>query len=531
MRLYQLGILFLLFSLVFGQNLTQLGTQILTKYCPYNGLYGTVDDCNDLVTVKSGLAPKGSITPLPALLGVGWDPVKGQIRLPFFSLTYNTGRTVTTSSGTTFAVPDQVLLSKENVTIPNLNTRTYSTLSDYFDDINLNRTEVTSGVLGMSPSMMEEFINYFDTGNNNIVVSTDYRSAYNLSFNTTPSLLPEVITAINYLPEEYDDEIYSLFIDYWGTSIVISGEAGGLAQQSTMIKACFGGVDLADNAILYLLETTDPYAYQHSTFNGGFVEHSSAQTMDIYGGNPAFVCSGKNLKNSVAGPKPTPPLTISPCWISRMNSFEDYPVLTQVSVLPITAFINDTIKRQNLQTAINAYYLSEQGNRYGIMEAWNQELEGPKTIYYSPVEDGLSDSNYPGEPVLFTTVQTVTPYSLSANQSIAVGNTMMMMSSPYGWCSRDSNGYTVATFSPNGGGTYFKTYSIVKMVQQYGTPVRSGCSIATAEVTYGGAILTYYVYCCIMCIPSYKPPYIISSGGGTSVDNYSGLFSCTCPPF
>ena len=548
MRLYQLSIFFLLFPLVFSQNLTQLGTQVLARYCPYNGLYGTVEDCNDLTTsFKSGPADAG--TPLPALLGVGWDPVKGQIRLPFLSLTYNEGRTVITSSGNTFAIPDQILIMKENVTIPNLNTRTYSTLSDYFNDINLNRTEVTSGVLGMSPSMMQEFINYFDTGNNNIVVSTDYRSAYNLTFNTTPDLLPEVIAAIAYLPEEYDEEIYSLFISYWGTSIVIAGEAGGLAQQSTMIKACFGGVDLADNAILYLLKTTDPSQYQHSSFSADFVEYSSAQTMDIFGGNPIYVCGDSNgemrgemSEEVISLMKRTTTTTThsgstsssssSPsCWTSRMDSFEDYPVLTQVSVIPITAFITDTIKRQNLQTAIDAYYLSEQGNRYGIMEAWNQELEGPKIVYYAPVEDGLWDSNYPGRPVLFTTAQPMTPYSLSANQSVAVGNTMMMISSPYGTCGRDSNGYTIATFNPNGGGSYFHTYSIVKMIQQYGTPVRAGCSIATADVTYGGAILAYYVYCCTMCIPSYTPPYIISSGGGTSVDNYSGLFSCTCPPF
>ena len=536
MRLHQFSIFFLLFSLVYAQNLTQLGAQVLTRYCPYNGLYGTVEDCNDF-TSRSKSAP---ITPLPALLGVGWDPVKGQIRLPFLSLTYNEGRTVTTSSGTVFAVPDQVILSQENVTTPNLNTRTYSTLSDYLNDINLNRTEITSGVLGMPPDMMQEFINYFDTGNNNIVVSTDYRSAYSLSFNTTPDLLPEVISAIAYLPEVYDEEIYSLFISYWGTSIVIAGYAGGLAQQSTMIKACYGGVDLADNAILYLLETTDPSEYQHSSFSAGFVEYSSAQSMDIVGGNPIYVCgdlSGEMTERlrrttTTHSGSTTSSTSTSSCWTSRMNSFEDYPVLTQVAVIPITAFINDTVRRQNLQTAINAYYGTEQGNRAQLAYAWNQELDGARTVYYAPVENGLWNSNYPGRPVLFTTVQPVTPYSLSANQNVVVGNTMMGLSSPYGSCGRDSNGYTVATFNPSGGGTYFKTYSVLSMIQQYGTPARSGCSIASANIQYtGGVPMVYSVYCCSMCIPSYTPPYTITSGGSYSVDEYSGLFSCTCPPF
>ena len=62
------------------------------------------------------------------------------------------------------------------------------------------------------------------------------------------------------------------------------------------------------------------------------------------------------------------------------HSFEDYPVLTQVAVIPITAFINDTVRRQNLQTAINAYYGTEQGNRAQLAYAWNQELDGARTV-------------------------------------------------------------------------------------------------------------------------------------------------------
>ena len=514
-------ILILLVSFCYAQNLTILAEQVASIYCPYSGLSGVSDLCSNTQSphppcryTEEGLiynpphppcryTEEGLISVFPALLGVGWDPVLGQIRLPFLQMTYSQNLNITTPTSNTFAIPDQLVLSHANETYQG--TASFSTMADYLDATDPSRNFITSGLLSWSSGEASALLNFFDVGQNNLMASSEYHSVYNLSLSDNVNLLPQVESALAYLPVDYDAELYGLFINYWGISIVTSGLAGGLAQQLVAVKACYGGVDTQDQAELYMLKALYPSQYQNVNFEAGFTQYSSASSLDILGGDPTLVSPNQ--------------------WSARVESFYDNPILTNVQVVPITAFIKDPVKQANVAKAIQDYLANAVIDRSNL---YSQSLGSQEVTYVSTFIAPVN-SNWPYQVVTHLTFMQANFVStfLLTNGSLQMGGSMQ----PQVVCSRDANGYVQATWH-----NVNAVYGILSVSVPVGSPVRSGCSMAGALVEYyGGMTMTIEGYCCQGCIPSYTPPLIMwgNEQGGTwkTTDPSDGLFTCNCAPF
>lgn len=497
-----LVILLLIVSLCYGQNLTILAEQVASMYCPYSGLSGISSFCASTSFLRN--SHQQTISQFSALLGVGWDPVLGQIRLPFLEMTYTQNLNITTPTNNTFAIPDQLILTYTNETYQG--TASFSTMADYLEATDLSRNSVASGILSWSSGEASALLNFFDVGQNDLMVSSESHGIYNLSLTDNVTLLPQVESALAYLPEEYDAELYGLFINYWGISIVTSGLAGGLAQQLVAVKACYGGVDTQDQAELYMLKTLYPSQYQNVNFEAGFTQYSSASSLDILGGDPTLVSPDQ--------------------WSARIESFYDNPILTNVQVVPITAFIKDPVKQANVAKAIQDYL----ANAIIARDNLYAESLGSQTVTYVSTFIAPGNSNWPYQVVtLFSfPASNFVQSSLSANGSVQMGGSMQ----PQIICSRDANGYVQATWH-----NVNAIYGIWSVSVPVGSPVRAGCSMAGALIQYtGGTAFTIEGYCCQGCIPSYTPPLIMwgnAQGGGTwkTTDTGDGLFSCNCAPF
>lgn len=491
----------LLVSFCYGQDLTILAEQVASMYCPYSSLSGISSFCVSSLPLRN--SRQQAITPFPALLGVGWDPVLGEVRLPFLQMTYTQNLNITTPTNTVFAIPDQLVLAHANAV--STGAMPFSSMSDYLEATDLSRNNVTSGILSWSSSQASTLLDLFDVGKNNIVASSEIHGVFNLSLSEDTTLLPQVESALAYLPTEYDENLYALFINYWGVSIVTSGLAGGLAQQLVAIKACYGGVNTEDQAELYMLKTLYPTQYQHVDFEAKFTQYSSASSLDILGGDPTLL-----------SPKQ---------WSARVESFYDNPILTNVQVVPITAFIKDPVKQANVARAIQTYLSNAVITRNNL---YSQSLGSQKVTYVATMI-APANSNWPYQVVTYFSMDQVNfvQKSLLPNESVQMGESMQ----PQVICSRIANGSVQATWHTNK-----PTYSVGHVDIPVGSAVRSGCSMAKALVEYSnGATIIIEGYCCQGCIPSYTPPLIMWGDvpGGTwkTTDSGDGLFSCDCPTF
>ncbi len=212
-------LLFDIFNLTSPGNTTvvinRMTAHIVEQYCPFNDMKGVSPFCVDSI---DSMTQKQK--PLPVILGVGWDPIAGEIKLPIFDLTYEKSQTYTSNSGTIYLVPDQFILVPKNLNNRTSVTTNLPSFIDLYNQYNPNRDTVTSGPFGLSSDMIGDFIHYFDTGNSNLNTVIEYRNNYDLILNPnitkTSSYFDYVVSM---LPAEYDDEIYKMFLYYFGTKL------------------------------------------------------------------------------------------------------------------------------------------------------------------------------------------------------------------------------------------------------------------------------------------------------------------------
>ena len=479
---------FFLFPVIGQTVIDGFGQSVIKEYCPFRDLYGLSPMC---VNSSNGINDVGPI-PLPVLVGVGWDPVLGQIRLPFLEMSYNNKNIFVSNNDIQYLIPDQINFTVKNISFNyERHVDTFENIYDYVNYLNLNRTNITSGLLSLPIEAGEYLVSYFGQGDNNIYLVTEIHHAYQLELLDVNNLqiIPSVQDAINSLPLEYNDTIYSEFINYWGTDIVISGFAGGLAQQTSMVRICYGGLNLDDTVELSLLKGLYAAQYQNVNFQSGFTQYSSASIINMYGGNPIYVQPAN--------------------WSQRMESFEDYPVLTEVITVPITNFIQNLTIKANLLKAIELYLNNETHSRNNLIQNWIDSINGPRNINWVPAYLAPPTTNYAGQLVAFGGYEKI--YSLGKNQ-----NTGGLI-----YCARDNNGsiYTVDNASGD-----------IQIRQ--GESVRQGCSYtqwydppAQGE-SYG---ITFRNYCCQGCIPSLSGELVYYVGGHSYPEPGTGLLSCTCP--
>jgi hypothetical protein len=355
-------ILLLFITINEGTPIKSIAHIIKHIYCPYNGFYG--------IACKVPIHKRKYNNELPILLST-WDPVKGQVRLPIYETDFSKGKTYTTNTGKIYRVPNSYDLIKKDITIPYRTTTSYHFPSKYFNKFNINRSTVLGGIFAKGKDYSNLIMDNFNSGKNTMTITSEYHYGYQISYNTNKLRLSSAFeTIIDYLPKKYNPIIYSEFIEYFGTHIITSGYAGGLAQQISNIRECYysgSTINLNDQAELAMLKKLYNKEYANVKFKGSYLNYAKSNTINIFGGNPIYVNNDE--------------------WNERMNSFEDYPVLVNVTVKPIIDIIVDPIIRSNLEKAINGYLNTGKLYIDNLINKWNEEWNKPKLVVaYSSFE-------------------------------------------------------------------------------------------------------------------------------------------------
>lgn len=331
------------------KDLLSLIQGLAHENCPLNNLKGKCHICEFV---------KNKINSIPTKIGSGWDPITAEIKLPIFKYTYSKNTTYITKSGKLFHVPDQFSINHHELR-KETNTKIYSNIDEYLN-AKQNQKTIASSIMSIPVEMIRDIFHFFGFGSNQIVSVSEYATIMKLSFDHLNLTISDYVNKIiQKLPIEYNEDLYMLFIKYFGTQVIIDGSIGAVGMQTVMIKKCFGNIALNNEAAYYLLKTFYPMQYSHITMNSSFMQYSKVSVIDIYGGNPTIVDPSK--------------------WQDRLNTVDDYPVFTHINVVPITNFIHNTTIKNNLEKAIEKY-LSTSKNK---IDAYQKEyLDSTNTAKY-----------------------------------------------------------------------------------------------------------------------------------------------------
>lgn len=490
--------LFILFSLIHAKTIFDVAVNdTIKENCPFNDMKGLSKFC----TVEKDQR-------LPIKLGTGWDPISAEIKLPFFKLTYSQNK-VQIIGGIKYRIPDQVTFLPGNINTYTTTDNTYTTIDQYLAKMDPSRTNISSGTLSLPIDMIPELFKFFDTGHSNIVTVIEDIKVYSLNFDniSTLEISPFVQSAIDSLPAVYDKEIYSLFINYWGTRVVTYADAGGIGEQTVMIKSCFGGIDASSQAALYMMKTFNPEQYSNVSFAAGFQQYSRASIIDIFGGNPKYV----NMSD----------------WKTRVQTMNAFPVITNVQTRPITDFILNITIKTNLLKAIADYYAAGNTKIAQYRQAYLNSLKGGRLI------------TYVGAIMSINNIISTQQMALSTGGSTPVPKSAWSSWTPtsdyegFG-CTRSSDstirsyvdvGYMASVMAKEN--PWGATDVWWKMGTPAGADVQFGCSVSSYtfelnrlnSIAPPGSQANMYGYCCMDCIPDIR------------CDKYCHLYGCGCPAF
>jgi len=358
-------IIFLFIHLVYSINnydaIKQIAEQEYQMACPLRGFHGLDPKCKN-VQVMFGTESKD----LPIRLGVGWDPIRG-IRLPVFHVTFNKKNTFTTNNNVTFNIPDNYVVSKQYSM--ERKSITYHFPNEFFSNLDLNRTTVNGGIFAADEDTYDRIINNFGSGEQTMTIVQELHTSYSLTYehNTKHILTSAFRKAIAYLPKKYEgnEDIYNLFLDYWGTTIVLNGAIGGLAEQITNIKECYYGqnaFNLNDQATLTMLKNLYAKQYADVNYAASYLQYSKANILEIYGGNPIIVDD----------------------WEARLKSFDEYPVFVNVTIVSILDFIDNDAIKFNVEMAIFNYYAKSKTSSDSLVNTWGNNWNSAKPVISMP---------------------------------------------------------------------------------------------------------------------------------------------------
>eukprot|EP00672_Neobodo_designis_P019381 CAMPEP_0174838254 /NCGR_PEP_ID=MMETSP1114-20130205/7274_1 /TAXON_ID=312471 /ORGANISM="Neobodo designis, Strain CCAP 1951/1" /LENGTH=602 /DNA_ID=CAMNT_0016072349 /DNA_START=46 /DNA_END=1854 /DNA_ORIENTATION=+ len=249
-------------------------------------------------------------------VGVGFDTTTMSVKLPLFYPT-----------GTATHVYDMELDSK-----------TYTTIDDYMGSMDPTATKaLMTGQL--NTDMGTVYGTYFGSYSS-LHRTTQVDVITKADLTSSPTLLPRVAYAINYLPTTYDETMYNEFISYWGTHVVTAAAIGGACEMLLSVKSCFASGDaalLANAAQEELgVKTMQKHLPNGQKINQAFSEHTSKQSVKMYGGDITLV-------------KPEQ-------WPARQKSIAESPVLIKVNeMVPIANYITDATRKANFERAVTAY--------------------------------------------------------------------------------------------------------------------------------------------------------------------------------
>jgi len=295
-------------------------------------------------------AASNRLPPLPTLMGVGYDPVTGTLRLPTMGFSYAQGK----QFKETYTVPDQVDIAEVGLNQRDMrNTYVFQNTAEYVATYKTPPASSGSasrigGMFSQKIPAMQAYNQMFAKGDAAVTVTQELRLMYNL---TVPEaqhdqLVPDPILAqaLDAAPDHWDEAFYGWLVRLWGAGTTMTASFGGILEQKTMVKKCvwsddergsgagMSTADVAKQAQFDFDDSVDPGSAP-KTRPPEYMKSRSVATLDIIGGDP----------------------TISD-WRARVVTLETDPVQALFSYLPLYNVIPASDpKRAFVKQAIEMY--------------------------------------------------------------------------------------------------------------------------------------------------------------------------------
>jgi len=233
---------------------------------------------------------------LPSGIGLGVDLSTGAKKMPIFKLSPS-GRTFNN-----FVIPNGVDASLFNG-VTNV-TLIFEGMYKYVQYLyNTTRTNIVPYQMSfaLEPSLVEIFTKFF-SGNSYLTVTKYMLSLYKTRMTAAMNQFAfddMAIDAINFLPPDYNSDtnknLYRMFVQYWGTSVITGSEEGGMWEIDSMFQQSL----LKPSGPLYedqVRSNANNEFYNKAIGNGRrvdqvYVDKRRLGSLGCVGGNSAEMCA------------------------------------------------------------------------------------------------------------------------------------------------------------------------------------------------------------------------------------------------
>ena len=342
---------------------------VLCPFVGYNGAY-----CPTKYT-SVAMHTQGN-THLPRGVGLTIDVSTGELKLPALDYNYDHPTSTWTDplSKITFDLPEGLSLSTVDIAGENVaKVRVFRDEEELVSvwESGYKEGNWLGGEFGQSKSILDLY-NKFFSKQQSTSINQHPRAVYKLSVGEAweQRLNVYVKTALQALPEQFDSNIYSRFIDTWGTHVASKTLVGGMFEQQITMKDCMwkspyltGGLTDEDlerylNLDLSKDPTQDPFYISRRQMH---IDHR-------IGGNPEVADDSAWIKG----------LAINPALI-KIYTQADWPTVAEKASIGLSKSVLANLKR-----AISERMTSRDAERKKDKEETArkriQELQGPRSV-------------------------------------------------------------------------------------------------------------------------------------------------------
>jgi len=208
--------------------------------CPFVGYQGSYCP-TEYQTKRPDVATKNELS-LPKGVGLTIDITNGELKLPALEYTNSKRKWLDTVTGLSYAIPSGVSLTEDGIStenVPKINVFKDEEQLTLIWEKGYKQGYWLGGEFGKSKGILNLYEKFFSK-QQATSINQHPRALYRLSLDDgwEKHLNQFALTALKALPEEYDANIYSRFMDTWGTHVAKETLVGGMLEQQLIMKDC-----------------------------------------------------------------------------------------------------------------------------------------------------------------------------------------------------------------------------------------------------------------------------------------------------
>ena len=323
----------------------------------FNKVFGTTPEGSDVVqeetsssklqatTIESANYHCGNYPCIPGLdtMGIGFDIVTGETRLPAVEWTFNSLNTwKSPDTGILYSYPDQILLDKTST------SSAAQSIFTSFAEYCMNSTDVSSsgwnGYFFQFGTEQQSVMHAFDASQSIIGLAEESYISHSLNLQRS---IPS--SAFNYsvslLPNDYDQDAYFQFLLNWGTHYSNYASYGGKAK-------LFSYIDQDYYTTYSYSEMQNTLGIQFDGWKAGIGWGSSSST-----GTYSFSEDSFQWVSFYGGDAT---LALTNQWSDWIKSTQYAPAQVYKQLLPIQNLVSNPTIAQNIALAVSDYYNQNQ---------------------------------------------------------------------------------------------------------------------------------------------------------------------------